>query len=717
MGLVVENEQPHITAPSSSVVAFPGASPAELRLRLRAAGYAPLPLAGKRPVIEKWPKRTDASTGDIDIWSKLYPWATNTGVLTRLTPAIDIDILEPDAAKAVEQLARERFEERGYFLVRIGRAPKRAILLRTNEPFIKITAPLIAANGDTKQKIEILGDGEQLVVAGIHPDTRRPYTWFGGEPGNIPAEELPYVTEAEMRAFVDDAVRLVVSDYGYQEARKRPKAEASNGHAAPGDNSADWSVLLANIHQGLELHDTICALAAKLVISGMSEGAAVNFIRGALDCSATPRDERFAARLADVKRAVDTAAEKFQQRPEPPAAPLVVPPPWWRDAADIPPRRFLFGKHYIRGTIGATVAAGGRGKTTLGIIEAVSMAVGRDLMTGKHLPAGPLRCWLLNAEEDQDELDRRTAAVCQRYKISRDDLGGRLFVQSVRNQPTRIATLVKNVPTINATLIAGMTDFIKANAINVFMVDPFVSFHGVVESDNMQMDCVIKQGLGAIADATGSAGEIFHHPGKPKPGQAETTVDDARGASAVIWAVRSARVLNFMTTDEAAKLGVPEDERRRHIRIANGKANMGPVGEATWMRIEVENLVNGDQIACASAWSPPNPFKNMTTADMVLARSLAQTGAYRVSTRSPQWLGYALATHLKLDVTHAGTGPIGDPRDIARVKEVLRVWLKNKVLAIKPRKDGERKTRDFYVPGPFRPEPEPTTCPDDEEEE
>jgi hypothetical protein len=32
------------------------------------------------------------------------------------------------------------------------------------------------------------------------------------------------------------------------------------------------------------------------------------------------------------------------------------------------------------------------------------MAVGRNLMTGRKLENGPLRVWLLNAEEVQDEM-------------------------------------------------------------------------------------------------------------------------------------------------------------------------------------------------------------------------------------------------------------------------------------------------------------------------
>ena len=65
---------------------------------------------------------------------------------------------------------------------------------------------------------------------------------------------------------------------------------------------------------------------------------------------------------------------------------------WWRDPATIPPRQFLYGRHYIRRAIGATIAAGGRGKTTLAVFEAVTMAAGFDLVTRDPLPRGPCGC-------------------------------------------------------------------------------------------------------------------------------------------------------------------------------------------------------------------------------------------------------------------------------------------------------------------------------------
>jgi archaeosine-15-forming tRNA-guanine transglycosylase len=383
--------------------------------------------------------------------------------------------------------------------------------------------------------------------------------------------------------------------------------------------------------------------------------------------------------------------------------------PWWRDAETIPRRQFLYDRHYIRGTVSATIAAGGRAKTTRATYDALSMAAGRDLSTGQPLSTGPLRVGILNGEEDQNELDRRIAATCQRYGISVSDLGGRLFAQSVRS--LRLAGMVKNAPTVDQEAKAALLDFVSDNRLDVLIVDPLVSFHSVSENDNLAMDMLIKDVFGAIAEETSAAVELSHHSGKPKEGRTETAVEDSRGASAIIWAVRSARVLNFMTPEEATRLGVAEEHRRLHIHIANGKANMAPIGKAVWMKLVVEILPNGDQIACASSWTPPNPFDGVTTADMMKCRNLAQGGAYRTSSQSRDWIGFLVAKVLGIDISFDGEN---DAKDVARVKEILRQWFKNKVLATEKRQDAHRKERDFVVAGPWQPEtPASEVYPDD----
>jgi hypothetical protein len=370
---------------------------------------------------------------------------------------------------------------------------------------------------------------------------------------------------------------------------------------------------------------------------------------------------------------------------------------WWRDPTTIPPREFLHGRHYARRNIGASIGGGGRLKTSHGLFEATEMAVGRSLTTNEPLRAGPLRAGYLSGEEDQDELDRRLAAIMQHYGITERDLGGRLFATSVRNKPLRFATMERGAAKLNLTALATLRNFIKRHQIDVFMIDPWVSFHSVRESENVDMDLLIKQGLGGIANETNSAGEIFHHPGKPKPGGQDTTVEDARGASAIIWAVRSARVFNFMTTDEATRLGISESDRRRHIRISNGKANLGPVGNADWIKIEVENLPNGDEVACVTLWKPPNPFEGLSIDDAERAAKVAQGDAFRADVQSPQWLGWKVAEQLRIPIAY---GADNDAKHMARVKNILKTWVKNNVLKIVERHDeGQRRAKKYIVAG------------------
>jgi hypothetical protein len=275
-------------------------SPAERRKRLLHAGYAPLPVNGKSPPLKAWSEKTQTNDGEIDLWSQLFPAARSTGLLTQKLPALDLDILDEQAVEAAEALVRERFEERGPILVRIGRPPKRAIPFRTNDPFPKILISLLAPNGAEGQKIEFLADGQQLVAFGLHEDTGKPYRWFGGEPGEITREELPYIHEAEARQLVDDVADLLCREFGYKRAKERPKkSRKANGNFA--EAADDWAYLTKNIQDGRQLHDSLRDLAAKFIKSGMSVGATINYLRGLMK-EAKPQaewDERWKARQRD----------------------------------------------------------------------------------------------------------------------------------------------------------------------------------------------------------------------------------------------------------------------------------------------------------------------------------------------------------------------------------------------------------------------------------
>lgn len=286
-----------------------------LRKHLRDDAYDPIPVItnGKKPLLDKWQTKIKVSDAEIDSWDK-RPGEKSTGLLTHRLPGFDIDIKVLDAAVAVEKLVHARFKGQGKILVRVGYAPKRLVPFKTDKPFKKIVVNLIAP-GDIEhkgQKIELLAEGQQFVAFGIHEDTRKPYLWFGGEPGKIKRSELPSINEAEARKLVDDAVELLIRDHGYKRAKERPEKDRGNGDGAASGGSEDWAYLIGSIREGHQLHNSTRDLAMKLVASGMGGGAAVNFIRGLMDASDVRHDQRWKDRRDDIIRLVESAEAKLK---------------------------------------------------------------------------------------------------------------------------------------------------------------------------------------------------------------------------------------------------------------------------------------------------------------------------------------------------------------------------------------------------------------------
>ena len=189
------------------------------RKHLLAAGYRPLPVNGKAPPIKGWPD-IEATDLLIDRWANEYVDATNTGIITHRTPAIDIDV-----ADELQELAERMI---GKSAVRTGRAPKRAMLFRADKPLSKLSTPLFVSPDGRTHKVEILGWGQQIVVHGTHPDTQAPYTWGHTEPGSdLKADALPLLTAEKANEFITAAAQCMIA-HGWTPKKK------TNGAAGPG---------------------------------------------------------------------------------------------------------------------------------------------------------------------------------------------------------------------------------------------------------------------------------------------------------------------------------------------------------------------------------------------------------------------------------------------------------------------------------------------------
>lgn len=220
---------------SNSIDVKNGAFLAAYGAKLLERGYEIIPIAvGKKaPGFDDWSK-TKSTKKQLKEWLENGHDRDGVGILTTNTPFIDLDIRNEQIALEAEAKVIELIGEGP---LRIGFAPKRGLLFRTDKPFTKKrTNKYIDEWGDLHQ-IEILGQGQQFVAYHIHPDTMRPYDWpaeeidedgevvQAGGPYSIDAEDLPLLTEDQLTELIDWFEERAAQESDWKVHRKSRTAE------------------------------------------------------------------------------------------------------------------------------------------------------------------------------------------------------------------------------------------------------------------------------------------------------------------------------------------------------------------------------------------------------------------------------------------------------------------------------------------------------------
>jgi AAA domain len=169
------------------------------------------------------------------------------------------------------------------------------------------------------------------------------------------------------------------------------------------------------------------------------------------------------------------------------------------DVATLPPRSWLYGRHYQRRTVSLTAGPGGMGKSSNDMVEAIAMATCRNLL-GEQ-PEERLRIWYHNGEDPRDGIDRRLVAICQHYKIPQEELQGYLWTTSGTEFPLRVAKGYAELK-IDTVLVHEISAAIDGNQIDVAIFDPLVTLHSVSEVDTVKMDTVIRTFAGSPTATT-----------------------------------------------------------------------------------------------------------------------------------------------------------------------------------------------------------------------
>jgi hypothetical protein len=261
-----------------------GMTPLEIRTAMVENGYAPIPVRGKAPILNDWPAIV-ATKEVVEQWGNVGP---STGLITTMTPVLDIDILHEQAADIVEATARLYLEDKGQILVRIGLPPKRAIPLRTDKPFSGIQRHLLAPDG-TPHLIEVRASRQQVVVAGIHDDTKKPYVWKGGRsPINVPRDQLPPADD--IQTILDLCVGELKAKLGWTEAGAPAAKEPMIGDAPgqgftlPSRLSLEERLQQTKYKGQYGLNDAILAMTASLISDSTPVARVIDecmqFVRG-----------------------------------------------------------------------------------------------------------------------------------------------------------------------------------------------------------------------------------------------------------------------------------------------------------------------------------------------------------------------------------------------------------------------------------------------------
>ena len=375
-----------------------------------------------------------------------------------------------------------------------------------------------------------------------------------------------------------------------------------------------------------------------------------------------------------LREALATAKPVEQEVQEALEAERQWPTPFtWIDPALIPARRWIYGNHYIRSNVSVLASAGGVGKTSMQIVEALAIATGKPLL-GEQVRE-QCNVWIINLEDPLEEMQRRLVAAMLHFNIAPEDVEGRLFLDAGRDMQIMFASQGRDGIEVHDELVDYMIRKIEQHQIGVTFIDPWVGANQINENDNMAMNAAVSA-VRRVCDATDCSIGLVHHIRKSNGDEA--TVDSVRGAGSLIGAARAARIINKISQEDALKLGVSEHDSLGIFRVDDGKANLAPpAAHAVYRRMVGVQLPNGEYVGVATSFAMPDLFDGIKPKDALAVQRLvgeaeSNDEPYRSDVRAKNWIGAAVAKVLDLD--------LDKKHEKARAKAVAKQWLENDVL-------------------------------------
>jgi hypothetical protein len=276
-----------------------------------------------------------------------------------------------------------------------------------------------------------------------------------------------------------------------------------------------------------------------------------------------------------------------------------------------PPREKLLGDSFCKGFLSGVVSAGGIGKTTLRILQALALTCGCVDAQGRGISGEIVyqrsRVMLLCLEDSPMEVQRRIRAMCKHYNIALGGLKGWLWVDTTDR---KLATLDRRATLKPGDLAKGIRGAVKRRNLDLVIIDPLVDAHEVDENTARDMNYVCSM-LVRMCIELNIAIDLSQHTrkGAVTPGDP----DNSRGSTTIPNKSRLNYTLMRMSPKEAVTLDIPDEDRKSHVRYDTAKVNIVPPSrKARWFKLCGERLGNGtdkypdgDWIQVIEPWEPP----------------------------------------------------------------------------------------------------------------
>jgi hypothetical protein len=434
-------------------------------------------------------------------------------------------------------------------------------------------------------------------------------------------------------------------------------------------------------------------------------GAEINPARNEMPDNGMDDFDYIAPTAASEAPASAISAEDDAAPPEIPDAPADAPdaaPDWpslydMFDEASIEPRKWIYAHHYLRSFVSVLASAGGIGKTSLQIVEALAIVTGRPLL-GEEVKERT-NVWIVNLEDPLEEIQRRVLASMRQYGINKSEVEGRLFVNAGRDFSLKFGIQTRDGVLPNTKLVEYLCKKIPEKQIGCVFIDPFVGAHNINENDNMAVNAIVAE-IRRVADETKCAIGLVHH--IRKGNGEDASIDSVRGAGSLIGAARAARVINRVSEDDAMKLGVEPDKAKGIFRVDDGKANLAPPADkSTYRQMIGVKIDNGEWIGVCVPFELPDEWKGMT--DKVVNEMLrlielgpvTSDGSEEYYSIRPQdrdrFVGRVITTFAFDDPTHM--------KNDGQAKRIIKTWHERGLIEeFEYRSESQRKDRKGVRP-------------------